>query len=70
MLNINTEIPQESPVSPILFLFFISDLLDIVDNEALQVSGNGFVDDINILIYSTLTERNCKVLEKIYYKCI
>ena len=66
----NTGIPQGSPISPILFLFFVSDLLDTVDNEALRVSGSGFVDDINILTYSSTTERNCKVLEETHSKCL
>jgi Reverse transcriptase (RNA-dependent DNA polymerase) len=70
LLNVNTGIPQGSPISPILFLFFISDLLSTVDNEALRVSGNGFVDDINILTYGASTERNCKILEEIHRECI
>ena len=54
----------------ILFLFFVSDLLDIVDNEVLRVLRSGFVDNINILIYSLLIEKNYRVLEEIHYKYI
>ena len=67
--TIATGIPQGSPISPILFLFFISDLLDITNNEALRLSSTGFVDDINILTYGETTERNCRVLERIHRKC-
>jgi exonuclease III len=68
-LRVETGIPQGSPVSPILFLFFIADLLEITNNEALQVSSAGFVDDVNILTYGTSTERNCEILEEIHRKC-
>ena len=33
------------------------------------MSVTGFVDDINILIYSELTEENCEKLSKVYEKC-
>lgn len=64
-----TGIPQGSPVSPIIFLFFIADLLEITNNEALRISPLGFVDDINLLTYSTSTERNCQTLERIHRDC-
>ncbi len=68
-LRVETGIPQGSPASPILFLFFIADLLEISNNEALRVSSAGFVDDVNILTYGTSTERNCRILEEIHRKC-
>ena len=58
-----TGIPQGSPISPILFLFFIADLLDLTNNPVLRLSATGFVDDVNVLIYSESTEKNCKTLE-------
>ena len=67
--TIATGIPQGSPLSPILFLFFISDLLDLTNNEALRLSSTGFVDDVNILTYGETTERNCRALERIHRKC-
>lgn len=30
----------------------------------------GFVDDVNILAYSTSTEENCRILESMHEKCI
>jgi hypothetical protein len=33
-MEVKTGIPQGSPVSPVLFLFFIADLLDATNNEA------------------------------------
>jgi len=62
-------IPQGSPISPILFLFFIADLMDTANNDIQRVSTLGFVDDINILIYGYSIERNCKALEETHRKC-
>jgi hypothetical protein len=68
--KVTTGIPQGSPISPILFLFFIADLLDATNNEALRTSSSGFVDDINVLTYGESTERNCKILEETHKKCL
>jgi len=65
-----TGIPQGSPISPILFLFFIADLLEVVNNDALRVSAVGFMDDTNILTYGGSTERNYKILEETHRKCL
>jgi Reverse transcriptase (RNA-dependent DNA polymerase) len=65
----DTGIPQGSPISPILFLFFISELLDTTNNEGLRTSSIGFVDDVHILTYGDSTERNCAVLSRIHRQC-
>ena len=62
-------IPQGFPLSSILYLFYNADLLEIYNNIRLRTSATGFVDNINILIYSELTEENCKKLNKVYEKC-
>src|SRR5450432_405854 len=69
-LRVTTGIPQGSPISPILFLFFIADLLDTVNNDTLRMSAVGFVDDVNILTYGLSTERNYKILKEIYRRCL
>ena len=68
-MDIKTGIPQGSPISSILFLFFIADLLDTTNDEALRTSTIGFVDDTHILTYGLTTERNCRILEKIHERC-
>lgn len=69
LFSTETGIPQGSPISPILFLFFISDLLDTTNNEGLRTSSIGFVDDVHILTYGDSTERNCAVLSRIHRQC-
>ncbi len=64
-----TGIPQGSRISPILYLFYNADLLEICENITLRTSATGFVDDINILTFSTSTEQNCRNLERIHLAC-
>ena len=54
-----TGIPQGSPVSPILFLFFNKDLIDFCTQGTGKVLAIGFVDDVNILVVGNSTESNC-----------
>lgn len=67
---VSVGIPQGSPISPILYLFYNADLLEKCENIRLRTSGTGFVDDVNILTYSESTERNCQVLMEIHKECI
>jgi ribonuclease HI/exonuclease III len=62
-------IPQGSPISPILYLFYNADLLDVCDNIRLRTSASGFIDDINIITYSKSTAQNCRNLEQIHSAC-
>ena len=41
-------VPQGSPLSPILFLFYNGTLLDRLENTALPISPLGFADDTNL----------------------
>lgn len=68
MSEVRTGIPQGS-ISPILYLFYDADSLDICERPGMRTSGLGFVDDVNILAYGTSTEENCKTLEKVHKKC-
>ena len=67
--SIHTGIPQGSPLSPILYLFYNADLLEMCERPGSKTSAIGFVDDVNILAYSTSTEENCKTLEKLHREC-
>ena len=66
---VSVGIPQGSPISLILYLFYNADLLESYESLRLRTSTTGFVDDINILIYSESTEQNYKKLVEIHEEC-
>jgi hypothetical protein len=57
-------------LSPILFLFYISELLKIYNWSKEGLSAIGFADDVNLLAYSQSTETNCQVLEEAHTKLL
>jgi len=61
---------QGSPLSPILFLFYNSPLLESLNQPAQQLSAIGFADDINLLTYSTSTAANCTALSQAHDQCL
>jgi hypothetical protein len=63
-------IPQGSPISPILYLFYNADLLESCEDTSLSLSPTGFADDVTLIVYSRTVERNCELLEKAYKKCL
>ena len=69
MYRVTTGILQGSPISPILFLFFNMELVELCTRSPLKISGLGFVDDVNILTYGKTTEGNCRVLERTHQEC-
>ena len=62
--------PQGSPLSPILFLFYNAPLLEILDQLDLPLSPLGFADDINLLTYRETIEANCTKLETAHNQCL
>src|SRR5436305_1865960 len=64
-----TDIPQGSPLSPILFLVFASGLLEQIEGENGAV-GLGFVDDTNIIVWGRSAEENCRRLDQIHERCL
>jgi hypothetical protein len=63
-------VPQGSTLSPILFLFYNAELLDICNQPRQRISAVGFADDINILTYGRSTEGNCRTLERTHSRCL
>jgi Reverse transcriptase (RNA-dependent DNA polymerase)/Endonuclease-reverse transcriptase len=69
-LDIAAGIPQGSPISPILFLFYNSELLEICNPRDMRVIGLGFVDDVNLLTWGLTTKGNCSNLEQTHTRCL
>ncbi len=64
---IATGIPQGSPLSPILYLFYNSDLIeDCNARDDLNTVATGFVDDVGLLTVGDSTEENCSALRMIH----
>ena len=70
VLSITDGVPQGSPLSPILFLFYNSGLLELCQRPKEGLSVVGFLDDVNILAYSSSTENNYRMLEACHSKCL
>src|SRR5579862_3633128 len=52
LLEISTGIPQESSLSPILYLFYNADLMDACNDPTINATSTGYIDDVNILVHS------------------
>ncbi|EKG09366.1 Reverse transcriptase, partial [Macrophomina phaseolina MS6] len=57
-----TGIPQGSPLSQMLYLFYNADLLETCAAQGVMVIG--YIDDVNLLAVSSSTEENCRLLAK------
>lgn len=57
--EVNTGIPQGSPISPILFLIYISKLFS--SNTVFHIS---YVDDVSISVATLSLERNMEILQR------
>ncbi|KAE8181545.1 hypothetical protein CF335_g8901, partial [Tilletia laevis] len=71
MSPLNTGIPQGSPVSPILFIIFISPLLRLYGSHSpdpvlRRVRTIGFVDDGLVYTVSLSAQENCETLRHAY----
>jgi ribonuclease HI len=63
---IQTGIPQGSPVSPILYLFYNADLIEACKTQ--DTEAVGYIDDVSTLAVGPTAQRNCKTLKRIHRK--
>jgi hypothetical protein len=59
---IKAGLPQGSPLSLILFLLYIKGLFSLASWPNLRVHTIGFIDNLNLLVYSKSIEQNCAML--------
>jgi retron-type reverse transcriptase len=62
----NAGVPQGSPISPILYMFYNADLLDIPGGHG--TVSLGFIDDITYGVQGESDEDNAKKLERLLIK--
>ena len=66
-LSINVGIPQGSPLSPILYLFYNADLIDTCTNHQEKSIASGFIDDV-VLVEGPSAHTNLKTLYEIHQR--
>lgn len=68
-ISTSSGIPQGSPLSPILFLFFISELLELFSDPGKDLLGLGFVDDTSLVAWGATAGDNCRKLTAAHAQC-
>ena len=69
IFNISVKIFQNLFLSSILFLFYNVELLKICNSTQVRISSLVFMNNINFLVYKSITKKNCKQLKIIHDKC-
>lgn len=69
-LSIQCGIPQGSLLSPMIFLFYNADLLDICSSITPKLSASAFIDNTSLLAIGLSTKENCLNLAKAHKKCL
>lgn len=59
-------IPQGSPLSPILYIFYNAGLIEITNVPSKNITSVGYIDDVNALIIGPSAEANNAELARLY----
>jgi hypothetical protein len=68
-MEVQVGIPQGSPISPILYLFYNADIVADCAKTRLSSNTTAFVDDNNIMVFGESAEGNCGKLQEIHQIC-
>ena len=68
VISTPTGIPQGSPLSPLLYMYYNADLLDYVDPESRETMTSGFIDDIVYGVAGESDGENANKLNKLLEK--
>lgn len=60
--DIHTGISQDSPLSPILYLFYNADMLNLANDSQLRATAASWIDDVDIMVTERSAEENCATL--------
>ena len=69
-IPIHCGVPQGFSLSPILFLFYISELHENVHSSSTSVSTLGFADNTNLLAFRHSLKSNLLILKNTHLKCL
>lgn len=64
--KVETGIPQGSPLSPILYLFYNADLIERCNSLELKSTASDWIDDVNIMVTGKSAKANCRTLAKVH----
>ncbi len=69
-IQISTGIPQELPLSPILYLFYNADLIEIYYTTNSKIAAGEFIDDVFLVAISSSILGNCQLLKEMHVLCM